>query len=442
MKKLILLELALLFLATTFQSDNPPGWYQQTLPVSDQINDLFFLDSLNGWAVTYGRINPPDTAYIMKTTNGGDNWNVQFSNVNDFLAIQFTDENTGYACGGFGIGTLFKSTNGGTNWSNITFGSTNRFNDLVFINQDTGWVCSNDSFDGGVFKTTDGGLSWVRELNYTTDNPHSIFFINKDIGWIGTEGGHLYKTYNGGLNWNLQYNIGSKDIIFVNSDTGWIASHNSNKISFTSNGGDNWSIQTLPPKDSILITSRPSKISSVNGKVVYCVGGNVFFGMGRVRGVIFKSTNSGNDWIYQIPDTSINIPNYTNIQFINDSIGWASYTGMIHTTDGGGTLVNILNSVSEFPVSFFLSQNYPNPFNPKTKINYEIKNSGFINLTVYDIRGSKISVLINGEQNPGNYEMEFDGSNLNSGVYFYKLSVNDEKSNNVFSETKSMLLIK
>ncbi|MEZ4688776.1 MAG: T9SS type A sorting domain-containing protein [Ignavibacteria bacterium] len=442
MKKLILLELALLFLATTFQSDNPPGWYQQTLPVNDNINDIFFLDSLNGWAVTYGRINPPDTAYILKTTNGGDNWNVQFSNVNDFLSIQFANENTGYACGGFGIGTLFKSTNGGTNWNNITFGSTNRFNDLVFINKDTGWVCSSDSFDGGVFKTTDGGLSWVQQVNLTTANPQRIFFVNNEIGWIGNEHRRLYKTTNSGVNWNLQYtfpqtNSNVRDILFTSADTGWISESYENNIQFSSNGGTNWISQSLPAKGGIIAFSQPEKFSSIDGKNIWGGGGTASFGMGRFRGIIYKSSNSGTNWYYQIPDTSIHIFNYTNIQFINDSLGWASNTGMIHTTDGGGTLVSISNSEFELPGSFVLSQNYPNPFNPKTKINYEIKNSGFINLTVYDIRGSKISVLINKKQNPGNYETEFDGSHLNSGVYFYSLFIDGEKMN-----TKKMVLVR
>lgn len=268
MKKLIFLELIFLFLATTFSSNPPPpGWYQQTLPVSDQINDIFFLDSLNGWAVTYGRINPPDTAYIIKTTNGGNNWNIQYQYVNDFLAIQFCDENTGYACGGFGIGSLFKTTNGGTNWNNITFGSTNRFADLSFISKDTGWVCSDDSFDGGVFKTTDGGISWVQEFNHGTDNPNSVFFIDQETGWTGSIFGSLYKTYDGGANWSFQNNINSiKNILFVNKDTGWIADGNASRIKYTSNGGNNWIYQPVPPEEGIILFSRPINVTSVNGK--------------------------------------------------------------------------------------------------------------------------------------------------------------------------------
>ena len=189
MKKLILLELSLLFLATTFQSDNPQGWYQQTLPVNDNINDIFFLDSLNGWAVTDYQGVSSDTSYILSTTDGGNNWEINYKTFVQFKTIQFTDSAIGYACG-IGPGPeLFKSTNGGVNWEILNVLTFTWKSDLNFINQDTGWVCSSDPFDGGVFKTTDGGLSWVQQVNLTTANPQKIFFVNNEIGWIGNEHG-------------------------------------------------------------------------------------------------------------------------------------------------------------------------------------------------------------------------------------------------------------
>ena len=158
--------------------------------MSDQINDIFFLDSSNGWVVTLGKTSPPDTGYIMRTTNGGNNWNVQYSITRDFKTIQFVDLNTGYAGGGSGNGTrfLYKTTNGGINWVQI-IGSTgvgSNFVDLNFINIDTGWICDDNFSDGGLFKTTNGGVSWVQQLN-NTFRPSKLFFINKDTGWVGTK---------------------------------------------------------------------------------------------------------------------------------------------------------------------------------------------------------------------------------------------------------------
>ena len=91
---------------------------------------------------------------------------------------------------------------------------------------------------------------------------------------------------------------------------------------------------------------------------------------------------------------------------------------------------------NNFPNKFSLKQNFPNPFNPKTKIKYEIAKSGFVNLKVFDVLGREIKTLVNENKNVGTYEIDFDASHLNSGVYFYKLTTND------FSEMKEMILIK
>jgi hypothetical protein len=88
-----------------------------------------------------------------------------------------------------------------------------------------------------------------------------------------------------------------------------------------------------------------------------------------------------------------------------------------------------------------LHQNYPNPFNPKTVINYELRITGYVKLTVFDIRGRHIIDLVEQKQSMGKYETVFNGTELSSGVYLYSLQVSDEK-NNVFSETRKMILIK
>ncbi len=91
---------------------------------------------------------------------------------------------------------------------------------------------------------------------------------------------------------------------------------------------------------------------------------------------------------------------------------------------------------NNFPNKFSLKQNFPNPFNPKTKIKYEIAKSGFVSLKIYDVLGREIKTLVNENKNVGFYEIEFDANNLNSGIYFYKLTTNN------FSEMKKMILIK
>ena len=168
----------------------------------------------------------------------------------------------------------------------------------------------------------------------------------------------------------------------------------------------------------------------------------MFFGMGRVRGIIYKTTNSGTNWFYQLPDTSINIATYTNIQFITDSAGWASNTGIIHTTDGGGPLVTVSDINADLPKSFLLFQNFPNPFNPNTVIMYELTANSIVKLKIFDITGREVKTLVNQRQNSGEYKIEFNGTYLNSGVYFYQLEATSNKTNETFSETKKMLLVK
>ncbi len=82
-------------------------------------------------------------------------------------------------------------------------------------------------------------------------------------------------------------------------------------------------------------------------------------------------------------------------------------------------------------------QNYPNPFNPSTKITFAVPASGKVTLTVFDNMGREVQRLVNNETyNTGVFTKDFVSNGLSSGVYYYKLSVNN------FSETKKMLLVK
>ncbi len=79
------------------------------------------------------------------------------------------------------------------------------------------------------------------------------------------------------------------------------------------------------------------------------------------------------------------------------------------------------NSGNNLPEHFALYQNYPNPFNPSTRISYTIPQDDYVSLKVYDILGNEAAVIFEGEQQPGNYNFTFDGSELTSGIYFYRL---------------------
>jgi len=92
---------------------------------------------------------------------------------------------------------------------------------------------------------------------------------------------------------------------------------------------------------------------------------------------------------------------------------------------------------------YALSQNYPNPFNPSTTIKYQIIENGFVNLKIYDITGQEVTTLVNQVQSKGRYEINFDASNLSSGVYFYRIrSVPSSSSGQGFVKTMKMILLR
>ena len=99
-------------------------------------------------------------------------------------------------------------------------------------------------------------------------------------------------------------------------------------------------------------------------------------------------------------------------------------------------VVGTENTAIGIPTEFVLQQNYPNPFNPSTKISYSIPKSSFVTLKIYDVLGKEVMTLVNETKQVGNYEVEFNGSNLSSGAYFYRLESGD------FKDIKRMVLIK
>jgi hypothetical protein len=177
--------------------------------------------------------------------------------------------------------------------------------------------------------------------------------------------------------------------------------------------------------------------------------------VGRISGRIDYYENTGTpsipEWI-KVNEifAGIEVKQSANIDFADmDNDGRKDL--IIGEYDGNFTYYKNLWSVTsvendnDLIVSeFVLSQNYPNPFNPVTKIKFTVPNVGDANfasttnllLKVYDILGSQIATLVNEQKSPGTYEVEFDGSNLSSGIYFYEL-----RSGKTLL-TKKMMLIK
>ena len=86
--------------------------------------------------------------------------------------------------------------------------------------------------------------------------------------------------------------------------------------------------------------------------------------------------------------------------------------------------------------SYLLHQNYPNPFNPKTTIRYEVLQDGIVSIKIYDILGQEVKTLLNEFKKADRYQLDFNANGLASGVYIYRMMIND------FVQSKKMVLLK
>ena len=157
-------------------------------------------------------------------------------------------------------------------------------------------------------------------------------------------------------------------------------------------------------------------MQEISGQAGYCTQNLILhFGLGNATMIdsIKVEWPSGADQYFT------NIPVDQNITIIED-----------------GTLISINENETGVVKDFQLFQNYPNPFNPNTRISYRLNKNSKVLLQIFDTLGNEITTLVNESQNEGEHESEFTGNNLSSGVYFYKLTVNET------SQTRSMILVK
>ncbi len=406
------LWLTLLMIHCSFTAVFPQtGWNALNSGTDINLSRIQFVNSQTGWA---GGFQPlPTRIILIKTTNAGASWFSQTENFptgNRILSLFFINSETGWVSGAEGV---FKTTNGGDNFFAVSVYPTN---DCYFADALTGWItCIPDS--PPMLKTTDGGNTWTpQSVNIIpNDQLYSLHFENSLTGWAAGSS-YIFKTTNGGTNWISQSHpsFSCNQIFAVSPDYAWVAANN--RILSTTNGGTNW-----------------FSISSENTRSVYFVNSSTGFAVTGSQ--ILKTTNSEVNWSSQSANS------FNNIFFTSPDTGYVwGPGGVIYKTTNGGVVIGI-NMINETkPENYRLYQNYPNPFNPTTKIQLDVPGvkqaSLLVTLKVHDITGKEICTLVSDRLQPGSYETSFDGSTLNSGVYFYKLSADN------FTETKKMLLIK
>ncbi len=368
---------------------------------------------------------------IRKTTNGGLNWLVlQIDPSFIYSHFWIFDQNYILVTGG---GSLYRTSDGGHTWNNI-FNEFTGLSGICFINN-TGYMSGAGFFNPAFLKTTNRGDNWINIPLDTNLDLGDVDFINENSGYaVGNR--IILKTTNGGE--TLQQSIFSYYYLFsvdaIDSNiafaAGYITNSNNCLILKTENSGKTWFVNYINSSTNLNV------IKFINPVLGFAAGG---------KGIILKTADGGISWKEQVlVDTS----EFYDIFFLNENTGWAVGQiypgGLLYKTTNAGESWVLENTLTEKPTEFSLLQNYPNPFNPTTKIKYKLGNPSEVELKVYDIQGKEIKTLVKGTFETGVYEVEFDGSSLSSGVYFYKIDVMTLNTViiNKYTESRKMIFLK
>lgn len=399
-------------------------WVQVPSGTIENLNDIQFVDANTGFAVG-------DIGVVLKTTNGGQNWvSISTGNYAKNYCLFFTSATSGFI--GTTNGELIRTTNSGISWdiiSPLQYANTYIIRSIYFTSTMTGFLAFNynvaSPYGNMLYKTTNGGLNWSFTSGEMQRPSTSIFFINPNYGWVicnypqNTTG--ISRTTNGGLNWdtweNTSYNWFHINSIHFFASTIGYASADSGKIFKTTNGGVNWT--NLGSYSSHNLNS----IKAIDVYKAVTVGNS---------GVIKATSNGGTTWFNQNSTTSNNL---NSLYMVNSTTGFvAGDVGTILKTTNGGTYIKKIEEI--IPNNYELQQNYPNPFNPRTTIRFSIPKQSFVKITVYNLNGKIISTLVENVLSTGTYETTFDASEHSSGVYYIKFDAGNT------SITKKMSLIK
>ncbi|MDQ3020419.1 MAG: T9SS type A sorting domain-containing protein [Bacteroidota bacterium] len=390
------------------------NWISNKANVSNGFGYINFINEMTGIACSYGY----NSCTMYKTSNGGVNWSIQARDtiINSIFSTDFVDLNTGYKVGGNSnlISRIYKTTNGGINWIRQTIQTSVTISDVDFIDANRGIVCG---MGGLIAKTSNGGLTWQIT---NSGGPHwqsAICYIDNNNCISGNSEGEVYKSTNGGNSWFISAtNIGISinSISFSDHLTGYIGA---NGVFKTTDGGYNWTniLTGVVSHDLKFYNSNIGFVSAYDGRV-------------------YRTTNGGLSWINE--SYISNTLNFHSYCFIDPETVYMLGSNLLFKTKNGGVITNQFENTYSVPTSFYLLQNYPNPFNPVTTISYSIPKEGFVKIKIYDIAGKEINTLINEFKQSGSYNIKFEGSNLSSGVYYYKMESSD------FAQIKKMVLIK
>ncbi len=282
-------------------------------PQGNQLNSVSFTDSLHGTAV--GQVG-----VIIRTNDGGINWQLQSSGVNTHLfGVSFTDADNGTAVGAQGV--ILRTNNGGVSWTQQQSGITTALRGVFFTDANNGWAVGAQ---GIILKTSNGGLTWVNKNSGTTAFLYSASFTNSLIGTVVGATGKILRTIDGGDTWTSQ-SSGTNEVLWsvcMTNQTHGTAVGGNQTIRRTTDGGTTWIPQT-----SVGYMSTLYGVSFVDENNGWIAGDYVQ--------TIQHTTDGGATWHLQVYNL---YPHLRAISFISTNFGVAvGYVGAILGTNDGGS---------------------------------------------------------------------------------------------------------
>nr|HMS65922.1 T9SS type A sorting domain-containing protein [Ignavibacteria bacterium] len=312
-------------------------------------------------------------------------------------------------------------------------------------------------------------------LSYPTPGLQNSFAIwGNDNSRIMTGGDIMLYTINGGVSWTNVNAIGTGDIlgicgggtiwyytrgssVYKSTDDGgaWTSDHSAtgtyNHISLSPAGLYMWAVRSNGGISRNLIdfplpVELTSFLSTVNGSNV-TLNWSTSVEINNSGFDIERSNVNGqtsSEWIkVGYVNGNGNTNEIRNYQFTDRGLNQGKYNYRLKQIDINGNFNyhNLSNEVIiGLPEKFTLSQNYPNPFNPSTKINYDLPFDANVDLKVFDMTGREVMTLVNDFRSAGYYTVNFNASNLSTGIYLYRISAISNGQN--FNSEKKMVLIK
>ncbi len=329
----------------------------------------FFTDPDTGWMLWEG-----SSSRVWRTTDGGTNWSQHFIGSGPWIGgIFFASADSGWAFGS--EGALRFTSNGGVNWSSQTLGTPYYAAAVHFIDTSEGWAAGG--FGGGygfIHHTSDGGATWTPQTPATSSHILSMCFINDQEGWAAGCSGRTQRTTDGGVSWESTGTIPHEyvqKILMINSDTGWL---------------------------------------TVNDPLNQ--GG---------KGYIYRTDDGGTSWTLEWSGTFYK-NSVIDIAAQNDSILWAcGYHGTVlrYVPPTG------IETETFQPADILLHTVEPNPFSSSAVISFETTFSGNVRLDLFDVYGRLVNTLVNGWFDAGVHQTTLSGQDLSPGMYIYRLQTGE-----------------